>query len=430
MQHLVKGGFDATTLLAAIANLNQQLVAAQQDIEYQRSEFQDTLTKVEGEFQEKLTKVEGELIVEKAEKNRLQKKLDDAMLKLDHANANSDVSLPMNKELKELIKAKTKSILWSRVKFIQGPEEEMIAAKMLLGYADKLPKEHLKSKASRKALATTYKLVIRRAIFQQRNYVTAEHKKVMVKRFENKGSMPTVEQLVQCLQRNIKTEDDLEIFEFYWEKLLPKQVGSLMWSKDVRNYNTICGAMRRDVRSHPMITPEDEAFTVLVIENSYDRWVKELQEKEAGGQKDAGGQGSDKRKKPNYNGKYTATDSGQNEWGGWSDEGLDVFKKYVDMNRAARKENDTIVLERTCLGRLKAKYNIVCNDPKAQCDLDKSNKRKRRRGEDELEEHQKKKPTITIHEDYHPPSSDDEDGEDDDEGSYQAPPALPSGMAV
>ena len=45
------------------------------------------------------------------DKNRLQKKLDDALLKLDHASANCDVSLPIKKELKDVIEAKTKSIL-------------------------------------------------------------------------------------------------------------------------------------------------------------------------------------------------------------------------------------------------------------------------------------------------------------------------------
>ena len=379
------------TLIAHMYTLTQQLVGAE----------------------EELGKVKADLMLATTEKNKLQKKLNDALLKLDHAGTNCDVSLPVKKEIKDVIEAQSKSILWSRVKFIQSPEEEMMAAKMLIGYAQKkLPQEQLKSKASRKALATTYKVIMRRAIFQKRNYVAAEHKKVMMKQYEEKGAMPTVDQLVKCLQRKIKTEDEKVIFQFYWEKLLPKQVGSLMWSKDVRNYNTICEATRRDVPKHPMITPEDEAFTVLVIENSYDRWEKEIEEKNAGG---SSSNNNNKKKKPNYNGKYTTTDSGQNEWGGWTDEGLQVFKKYVDMNRLARVEKETMSVERECLHTLKTKYNIVCNDPKAQCDLNKSNKRKRKRGEEELQDQQKKKPMITIHEDFHPQSSDDESDEDDDD---------------
>ena len=138
---------------------------------------------------DELGKVKADLIIATTEKNKLQKILDDALLKLDHASANCDVSLPIKKELKDVVEAKTKSILWSRVKFIQGPEEEMIAAKMLIGYAQKkLPQDQLKSKASRKALATTYKVIMRRAIFQKRNYVAAERKKVMMK--WNEGKKP------------------------------------------------------------------------------------------------------------------------------------------------------------------------------------------------------------------------------------------------
>ena len=78
-----------------------------------------------------------------------------------------------------------------------------------------------------------------------------------------------------------------------------------------------------------MITPKDEAFTVLVFENSYSCWVKEIAKTDAGGQSN---NKSNNKKKPNYNGKYTTTDSGQYEWVGLTDEGLQFFKKKIDMN--------------------------------------------------------------------------------------------------
>ena len=51
-------------------------------------------------------------------------------------------------------------------------------------------------------------------------------------------------------------------------------------------------------------------------------------------------------KKANHNGIFTTTDSGQNEWGGWSKEGLDVFHKYVDENKAARKKKKQVLLRK------------------------------------------------------------------------------------
>ena len=171
--------------VATVLGLNRQLQDAT-----------DELGKVKADLMavnDELGKVKADLNIATTEKNKLQKKLDDALLKLDHASANCDVSLPIKKELKDVIEAQTKSILWSRVKFIQSPEEEMMAAKMLIRFAQKkLPQEQLKSKASRKALATTYKVIIRRAIFQKR---AAEHKKVMMKRLKEKGTMPRVLQL-------------------------------------------------------------------------------------------------------------------------------------------------------------------------------------------------------------------------------------------
>ena len=377
--------------------------------------------KQQTDFKTQLKMVQARLATVWQEKNDIQKKLDSshAKLLLRGSSANNvDVSLPITKELKELIESQTKTILWGMVKFIQSPEEEMMAAKMLIKCADGLPDDSVATKEDREALANTYKGYIRKAIFQRRNYVAAEHKKVMVKRFMEKGSMPTVHQLLKCLRRQISSDKDYEILEFYWEELLPKQVGSCVWSKEVRNYTTICDAIRKDVthKKLPMITPEDEAFTVLVIENSLERWLTEVNEKN-------GVQQQERKKRPAsyYNGLFTLTDSGQNEWGGWTEEGLTLFNKYVDMNRAARKEKTTPDVERACLARLKKKYKIVCHDHKTQTDLNKKRKRKKG-GDEELGGPNKKKTLFTIRPEYHQVLFSDDEGDealsDNEDGTF------------
>jgi hypothetical protein len=340
------------------------------------------------------------------EKQKLQKKLEDteANLRRNGTTNKLDVSLPVKKELKELLESQAKSVLWGMVKFIQSPADELMAAKMLLKCADNLPEEYVATKEDRLEVANTYKGYIRRAIFQRRNYVAAEHKKVMVKHFKEKGYMPTVSQLVKCLKRDIASDQEYDTFQFYWEELLPKQVGSCSWSKDIRNYTTICEAIRKDIThmNMPTITSEDEAFTVLVVENSYDRWMKEIQEKDD--EKRKNDTSLKKTRKPNYNGLYTTTDSGQNEWGGWMEEGLASFNRYVDMNREARKKKTTQNIERTCLARIKQKYNIVCNDHKTQTDM---NKKRKRKGDDEP-----KRPPLTIRPEFHQIYLDEEDNAD------------------
>ena len=377
------------------------------------------MDKKEADYKKQLDKVEQKLAAVSSENTKLQKQLRNSHPKFHHdANTNNlDVTLPIKEDLKQLIIAQAKTILWSVVKFIQSPEQEIMAASMLIKCAENLPEEDIATKEDREALANTYKTHIRRAILKRRNYVAAEHKKVMFKRFKDKGSMPTVSQLIKCLERNIQDEEDFEVFEFYWEELLPKQVGSWVWSHEVRNYTTICEAIRKDIttRKLPMITSEDEAFTVLVVENSYDRWMKELQKTDAPLPQPADNAGVQQRnnpgkpKRPCYNGLYTTTESGQNDWGGWKEEGLARFNEFVDMNTAARAKKTTPALEKDCLARLKKKHNIVCDDHRTQADLDKKRKRK---GDDDLGDIEKKKPLLTFRPQFHGMFSDDEEGED------------------
>ena len=345
----------------------------------------------------RLKKMQDQLEVADKGKQRIQKKLEDAIARLNSASANKfGVSLAVKKDLQVLIESQAKNYLWNVVKFIQSPEEEMMAATMLLmKFAPGLPEEEIETKEDREALANTYKMYIRRAIFQRRNYVAAEHKKVMLKRMKEKGSMPTVPQLLKCLKRDITGDEDFEIFVFYWEELLPKQVGSNVWSKEVRNYTTISNAIRKEIKGGkmPMITPEDEAFTVLVVANSRDHWIKDLE-----GKKDSVNQ-QGKQKRPDYSGLYTNTEAGQNQWGGWKEEGLKLFNDYVDMNRAARRKKKAREVEEACLVRIKKKYDIVCRDYKEQSNLDK--KRKRKGGDDALDKPVKKKPLGTIRPDFH-----------------------------
>ena len=311
------------------------------------------------DYQDRLDNVVEQLEAAKKERDVLQKKLAATYARLRDASATTNNTIiPLNDAVKEIVATKTKNILWGMVKFVQNHEDEHQAALLLVKYA-KIEKHHLNDEA---VFINSYKRTVRKAIFQRRNYVAAEHKKVLVTRFKAcRSSMPTLEQLLKCLRRDITTDEDKEIFEFYWDQLLPKQVGSLHWSREVRYYETICRAMRRDVPKLPLITSQDEAFTVLVIQNSLSRWTVELLENKKGKKR---------------GGEFTSTQVGQNEWGGWSQEGLDLFHSYVEMNIEARKDGKTRAVEKACLQRLKVKNQISCKDHKSQMDFARRCKRK------------------------------------------------------
>jgi hypothetical protein len=368
------------------------------------------------DYSRQLDNVHEQLLAANREKEAMQKKLEATSAKLREANAytnNGAALLPHNKEVEAMVESKTKTIMWSMVKFIQSPKDLENAGRLLVKHA-RIDRHHIDTKVKKAAFINTYKVNVRKAIFQRRNYVAAEHKKVMLKRHKSHGSMPTVDQLLKCLRRDITTDEDFEIFAFYWEELLPKQVGPLVWCKEVRNYETICQAMRRGVPNLPMITSMDEAFTVLLIQNSIGRWKKELERDRTSTTNSSSDQNKKTKEqttKTNHNGRFTTTDKGQNEWGGWSQTGLKLFREYKDYNKAARKERKTRAVEDTCLEMLKKKHKIVCRDHKSQIEFERSNRRKRKRGVDEDLE-QAEEPEQAIPEELLDNLSDDDDEEE------------------
>jgi hypothetical protein len=369
------------------------------------------------DYNRQLDKVHEQFLGANREKEVLQKKLEATSAKLREANAytnNGAALLPLNKEVEAMVESKTKTFVWSMVKFIQCPKDLENAARLLVKYA-RIDRHHVDTKVKKAAFINTYKSNVRKAIFQRRNYVAAEHKKVMLKRHKSHGSMPTVAQLLKCLKRDITTDEDFEVFAFYWEQLLPKQVGSLVWCKEVRNYETICQAMRRDVPNLPMITSMDEAFTVLLIQNSIGRWKKELERDRTS----TTNSDSDQNPKTNHNGRFTTTDKGQNEWGGWSQTGLKLFREYKDANKAARREQKTRAVEDTCLEMLRKKHKIICRDHKSQIEFERSNRRKRKRGVDEDLE-QGEEPEQAIPEELLNNLSDDDDDDDGFDLGFEA----------
>jgi hypothetical protein len=82
----------------------------------------------------------------------------------------------------------------------------------------------------------------------------------------------------------------------------------------------------------------------------------------------------------NHAGLYTSTTSGQNTYGGWTEEGLLRFNHYVAMNQEAREGPNCEQVEKNCLRMLRAKYNITCNNFSDQNRLNLRHKRARKVG--------------------------------------------------
>ena len=331
-----------------------------------------------------VTKLQNDLDYEKSEREKLQKKLALAIKDKSHSNtigrrANTyGNKLAKNIELLKMIKTKSQTILWGMVKFIQSPDEEVNAARMLVKYGE-LPKEFVKTTEMRRDLVETYMDDVKKAIFAKRCYTTSEIKKYLRKMWLSGQMVLDVKDLVMCLQRAIVTDDDKEKFKLYWQNYLPKQVGALDWSEKTMYYNTISGATRKDTtRPLGLITPEDEAFLVISVENSITRWHEEAMIIKAGGKVVEETEG--KGEKKSYDGIYTSTTSGQNRYGGWNETGLELYQTYLDMNIAAREKETTKDLEKLILQELRAEFNISCADAEAQAKLNARAKSAKKRG--------------------------------------------------
>jgi hypothetical protein len=175
-----------------------------------------------------------------------------------------------------------------------------------------------------------------------------------------------------------KTDEDMEKFMVYWEEYLSRHVGASEWGERVRYYTTISIATRKDFDDMPLVNPEDEAFLVICFHNGIDRWTKEFNEKKARmmargdtGVPDADGDGDGdddqpkrKRNAGAFDGKFTNTRKGQNNWGGWEPEGLELYNQYRAMNVEARKDPNCYQLEKECLLRLRKQRGI---DENCEC---------------------------------------------------------------
>ena len=255
-----------------------------------------------------------------------------------------------NKELVAVIETQCKGFLFSKCKFVNSTEQEENLGWLLLHYGN-IPEEH---KQDKHKFVATYSHHMKRVIFERRSYIQTEYRKIFHKSMEKKllYPFPTVEELTKCLTRDIETDREYEVFVFYCEELLGKMVGAIEWSTKIRCFTTISAALRQGYNDMPLISPADEAFAVLVVDNCLTRWTDEAQRNAENPNKDKN------EKKKNVDGKYTTASAGQVMFGGWTSEGLEMFNKLQDMAIEARKTEKCKKVENMCLDIMRTKNKI------------------------------------------------------------------------
>jgi hypothetical protein len=282
------------------------------------------------------------------------------------------VVMKVNEEILKQIDDAVKNKLYKIVKFINCTETECKAAVIVLDHI-KLP-QMSESPEARASAIKAYKRPIKQKLFLRKGYVNAEMKKLAFKMLKKNVELPSYESVLKCANRTIDVddEDEMNLFMWYWEDLLPKMVGAKEWDGSVCYYTTISSAKMADQPKDALVTVSDEAMTALMWENCLERYKACY-----AFTKNTANAG---KKQPNLPGKYTVLDKGQAKWGGWTNEGVQQFNKYFLEVKAGRKSANCAPLEAKCLEMLRKKYNIVCPTPEEQEKYNRSIKRAAKKG--------------------------------------------------
>ena len=217
-----------------------------------------------------------------------------------------------------------KTELWRTVKFVATVEEERENAEKVFEMME-LDKE-MWDDNRRASWCVTYAKLITKALNSQRNYLTAELKKVAWTLLTENKPLPTAEQILSCATRSC---EDMVICKLYWDKILPKALGKDYWSEKQRYFQTISSVKSESGKK--LASPPTEAMVVIIWENNLTKWPRlykwSLEAENKG------------KKQPNLNGKWSITDGGHHERCAWSSDGLDTYNKYKKAIRKARGGN-------------------------------------------------------------------------------------------
>lgn len=259
------------------------------------------------------------------------------------------ITLKINQEILKSCIAIAKTKLWRKQKFISDAQEEVKSAAFVLSKVDML-KLQMEKPDVKSSLIKTYKTEIKKTLFGQKNYVASEIKKLVMKMLKDGETLPLASDIEKCATRKINEQDE-KLFEWYWDKLLPKMVGAKEWDTSVRYYTTISSARDPEDKKVRLITESDEAMLVLLWDNAYDRWLEEWEWR-----KDAANAALSV---PKWPGKYSVSNKGQTKWGGWKPEGYGAYNRYFEAAKAARKTDNCKQVEKKCLERLRTNNNIT-----------------------------------------------------------------------
>jgi hypothetical protein len=259
---------------------------------------------------------------------------------LERQKEEQQVGVVKNAAIVLLVAKQTKTLIWYRHKFIADNDEldgimEAIllstpaTAKLVQGLDDDEKKVLLRS------YSVTYGYQICRIINDKRSSVqTAVCDAVMLRRKEG-GRIPTVGNMLQFIRRKnldysieegetepsasnvAMVESNLEVFDWYSNKLVGKVVGYSSWGPNQKHFGHLSTYAPAGADQDVYVPANAEAFIQLLFENAEQKWLYMAR-------------CQTQRIKPNKKSikmetKYSSSKKGHNKFGGWDQLGRNRF---------------------------------------------------------------------------------------------------------
>jgi hypothetical protein len=270
---------------------------------------------------------------------------------------NDDKPSAMQREVQK----RTKTDLWPVMKFI-GSEEKLISATIFVmkrinpRELDKMEDGYEKIDKEEEWIAE-YKGDVRIGLNNQRNYVQQELRELYHKLHESgdEACLPNVRQILQLLERKGLQKGDNKarmeaFFDKYWDALLPKVAGHANWPPTRRHYLLLSTAETKSknvaLDPLPCVDHTTEAFLVAIWENCLPRWKYECLQKR--NKEDVDPEHADMAGLG-----YTTSNSGRQQFGGWSPVGKARVKLLGKMAKKARVLDHVKAVEEAALERIR-----------------------------------------------------------------------------
>mmetsp|Transcript_14660 Transcript_14660/g.26258 ORF Transcript_14660/g.26258 Transcript_14660/m.26258 type:complete len:498 (-) Transcript_14660:92-1585(-) len=291
------------------------------------------------------------------------------------------------KEMKEKIKKEIADNTWRCIKFFPPERQRQLelTAVVLKTFVEECPEWPKDNEEQQRIFIENYQQIVAHWLNERRCYVVTRLKDAIHAWYQKNKKVPDLELFRKAATRelDLDIEEHMDFMKWYWTVLLPRATGNHSdWHRDIRYYYTISDACipegeYKDTMHIPIST---EAFLLTAMENYVESWENfwKLKEENPGRRiqkcKDSNGVGnksktdtdiikyvSDKK----YFAKWTDFDSGASPNGGWSNEGLEQYRKNFEKLQVARKDRMEEVheFEERVLQEVRKSANIKVTSP-------------------------------------------------------------------